>query len=157
MDPIASKIVHSSSVKLDNAGTESSAKQFGKHGPSKFAQIREQGSMSGDSRPVGSARAPEGITAGFRANAAKLDQLTQRVAALPKTAAFDSIRSRLAELDSEYRRVGSTIDGISGSSSPQQLLNLQKDIYQMSENIGLVSKIVDQLTSGVKTVLQTQV
>ena len=34
---------------------------------------------------------------------------------------------------------------------------MQAKIYQISEDVELLSKMVDQATSGVKTVLQTQV
>jgi hypothetical protein len=93
----------------------------------------------------------------WRADGAKLREVRQRVSALPETGVFDSIRSRFADLDSLYQSVGSRIDAISGSSSTEQFLELQKDMYQVTENIGLISKIIDQVTTGVKSLLQTQI
>jgi len=86
-----------------------------------------------------------------------LNQLTQRVRALPETSTFDSIRNQLAALDAKYQQIGTAVGKIPDSANLPQLLKLQKDMYDISENIGLVSKLVDQLTSGVKSLLQTQI
>ena len=40
---------------------------------------------------------------------------------------------------------------------PKSLLNVQVQFYQVAENMELLSKVVDQVSSGAKTVMQTQV
>jgi len=37
------------------------------------------------------------------------------------------------------------------------MLKMQMQVYQVQEQIELVTKLVDSLTSGVKSILQTQV
>jgi vacuolar-type H+-ATPase subunit I/STV1 len=86
-----------------------------------------------------------------------LQQLTHRVSALPKTPALDPLRQRLASLDAQYQATGRLVSSVSGSSSPADLMKIQMQMYQLTENLELASKVVDQVTSGVKSVLQTQV
>lgn len=86
-----------------------------------------------------------------------LQQLTDRVNALPKTAAFDPIRKRLASIDTQYQSAGKLMSSISGASNPAELMKVQMQMYQLSENLELASKVVEQVTSGVKSILQTQV
>ena len=93
----------------------------------------------------------------MRDSRSRIDQLKNRVDALGKSPSLSSLRTRLAQLDTEYQRVGAHVDAASISASPQQLIKLQKDMYQLSENINIVSKMVDQATSSVKSILQTQV
>jgi len=86
-----------------------------------------------------------------------LRQLKDRVDAVPETSSLDSLRSRLLNLESQYRKVGSAVQDVSGPSSPERLLQLQRDMYRLDENLGIVSKMVDQVTSSAKSILQTQI
>jgi hypothetical protein len=36
------------------------------------------------------------------------------------------------------------------------MMKVQMQMYQLTENLELMSKVVDQVTSGVKSILQTQ-
>jgi hypothetical protein len=84
-----------------------------------------------------------------------LQQLTHRVNALPKTSAFDPIRQRLTNLDSQYQSASHMINSTS-NASPDELLKIQMQMYQMTENLEVMSKVLEQVTSGMKTILQTQ-
>lgn len=86
-----------------------------------------------------------------------VQQLTQRVNALPKTPAFQPFRDRLTSIDSQFQAAGKLVSSIKGGETPQQLLKVQMSMYQLAENMELMSKVVEQVTSGMKTVLQTQV
>ena len=86
-----------------------------------------------------------------------VDQLTKRINALPKTPAFQPFRDRLASIDTQFKDAGKLMNSIKGGESPQQLLKIQMSMYQLTENVELMSKVVDQVTSGMKNVLQTQV
>jgi hypothetical protein len=155
MDPITNKIVSTVSTGGERANPGEGVRQLAKVEPSKFDRVRER---SGSIAASGASRQPAEVLADdIKTNGTKLHELTKHASALPKTPAFDSIRSRLAELDSQYRRLGGSIDRIPESASPQQLLKLQKDIYQMSEGTGLVSKMIDQLAGGVKSIQQMQI
>jgi hypothetical protein len=86
-----------------------------------------------------------------------LHQLKDRLAAVPETSSLDSLRSRLLNLESQYQRVGSAVQDVSGSSNPERLLQLQRDMYRLDENLGIATKMVDQVTSSLKSILQTQI
>jgi hypothetical protein len=43
------------------------------------------------------------------------------------------------------------------AENPGDLMKLQMQMYQLTENLELMSKVVEQVTSGMKTLLQTQV
>ena len=153
MDPIASRLVRSPELTIDRRGENT----LNPGQASKFNQLRKQVRITDTIVAGSSFLRSDVLMADWRVNGAKLHQLTQRVSALPKTSASNLICSRLVELESQYQIVGSAVDQISTSATPEQLLRLQKDMYQISENIGLLSKMVDQLTTGVKSVLQTQI
>jgi hypothetical protein len=64
--------------------------------------------------------------------------------------------TNFAQLEVDWREIEALIT--SGKSlSQHDLLILQARLYQVSEQIQLLSKIVDQLTNGIKTVMQTNV
>jgi hypothetical protein len=86
-----------------------------------------------------------------------IHQLTTRVNALPKTPAFEPFRQRLASIDNQYQAAGRLLNSIHSSSSPGDLMKVQMQMYQLTENLELMSKVVEQVTSGVKTIVQTQV
>ena len=86
-----------------------------------------------------------------------IEHLNKRVDGLPKTPAFEPIRNRLASIDSQFQNAGNLMNSVKGMESPGDLLKVQMQMYQLSENLELMSKVVEQVTSGVKSILQTQV
>ena len=103
---------------------------------------------------VGSAQQFLGVR--MKQAAQGISQLTNRVNALPKTPAFDPLRQRLAGIDQQFQSTGKLVNSIGQSANPAELLKVQMQMYQMTENVELMSKAVEQVTSGVKSVLQTQ-
>ena len=87
----------------------------------------------------------------------KADLVTKRISALPKTPAFQPLRDRLLSIDTQFQNAGKLLNSIKGGESPQQLLKVQMGMYQLSENVELMSKAVEQVSSGMKNILQTQV
>jgi hypothetical protein len=88
---------------------------------------------------------------------AGVGHLTNRVNALPKTPAFEPFRKRLASIDQQYQSAGNLINSVGGTQNPGDLMKVQMQMYQLTENLELMSKVVEQVTSGVKSILQTQV
>jgi hypothetical protein len=86
-----------------------------------------------------------------------IEHLTQRVNALPQTPAFEPFRQRLASIDSQYQAAGKLVNSMPGSATPGDLMKIQMQMYQLTENLEMMSKVVEQVSSGVKSVLQTQV
>src|ERR1700761_6589923 len=82
-----------------------------------------------------------------------VDRLTKRVDALPKTPSFQPLRDRLNSIDAQFQDAGKLLNSIKGGESKQDLLNIQMKMYQLSENLELMSKVVEQGTSGTKSIL----
>jgi uncharacterized protein YukE len=168
MDPLTTKVT---APTLDASSPAKSATDA-KAKPSKFDKLMQKGTSPQEDAAqsaqetsqaasqlsrVSSNRPVEKLTNDFETTGTQLNQLKTRVNALPKTPAMDAIQNRLRQVDVDYQKLGSSISGVSGSASPQQLLKLQKDMYQMSENVSAISQMVSQATNSVKTILQTQV
>jgi hypothetical protein len=83
--------------------------------------------------------------------------LAQRVQSLPKTSALEPIRTRLAAIEQQYQASNNLLNSIAQSNNPRDLLKMQVQMYQVTQNIEIVSKVVDEVNSGVKQILQTQV
>ena len=86
-----------------------------------------------------------------------VEHLTNRVNALPKTPAFEPFRQRLASIDAQYQQAGQLVSSLDGKQNPEDLMKIQLQMYQLTENLELMSKVVEQVSSGVKSILQTQV
>ena len=88
--------------------------------------------------------------------AAGIDKVSQAVNRIPPQSSSGAIRDRLNAIEQQYQRSGALIQRLK-DMDPKSLLNAQVQLYQLSENVELLSKVVDQLRSGAKTVMQTQV
>lgn len=86
-----------------------------------------------------------------------LSDLNARAATIPPANAASSLQNRLDLLNSQFRALGDHLQESAAKNDPLQLLRLQNDIYQLDEELELVSKVVDQATSGVRSLLQTQI
>lgn len=86
-----------------------------------------------------------------------LAALNTRVAAIAPTSAAQSLQNRLDLLNVKFRAIGDAFQNSAAKNDPMQLLRLQNDIYQLDEELELVSRVVDQATSGVRSLLQTQI
>jgi hypothetical protein len=163
--------------------TDAASDQTGKAGPSKFDKVREatmsqeQSEASGtaeasrtssidQSSSVHHAQSRDTVGAVHPASAfaddlktarGSLDQLNKRVSALPNHESLQPLRKQLVDLETQFAKAGQAVNGMTGTSTPQQLLKLQSDMFQLNEHLSIMSKMVDQMTSGVKSILQTQI
>jgi hypothetical protein len=85
-----------------------------------------------------------------------IQSLNQAVNKLPAHNAFAPVRDRLTQIEAQFKKSGDLINNMK-DMDPQALLKVQMQLYELSGNIELVSKLVDQASSGIKTVMQTQV
>lgn len=86
-----------------------------------------------------------------------LSVLNARVATVEPSSAADSLQNRLDFLNTQFRVLGNNLQDSAAKNDPMQLLRLQNDIYQLDEELELVSKVIDQATNGVRSLLQTQI
>jgi hypothetical protein len=66
------------------------------------------------------------------------------------------LRGRFGQIETEWQQV----EGIMRSNkslSTTELLGLQARLYQVSQHVEVLSKVVDQVTGGIKTILNTNV
>ncbi len=156
--------------------------QTPKLGPSKFDLIRTQISrrLAGDvklspvpppsirgisftktesKQPLARSGAPspsEALRSNLTAARTEMTRLTDAIGKLPEQPAASPIRERLNNLEQQFQESGNLIHQLN-DMDPKSLLNAQMQLYQLSENIGLMSKLVEQVSSGVKTMLQIQI
>lgn len=102
-----------------------------------------------------STSAPELFGADMNRAKSRIENLTSRVNALPKTSAFDPIRQRITSVDNQFQAAGKMLQTLNGKQTPEDLMKLQVQMYQMTENLEIMSKVVEQVSSGVKSILQT--
>lgn len=88
---------------------------------------------------------------------ASLKLLHQKVAALPQTGSTAPLRTRLESLENQFSNTGSAVEQANANTNPMALLKLQHELYQVDEQLELLSKVVEQATGGVRSVLQTQI
>jgi hypothetical protein len=86
-----------------------------------------------------------------------LDGLHARVDALPKTPAFEPLRARLQGIETQFNATGKLLDGLSHTNDPRELLKVQMQVFEITQNLEIISRVVEQVNTGVKSVLQTQV
>jgi hypothetical protein len=125
----------------------------------KQVSLQQQKAMQADlSSQLAKGASPQQVLGvDMKRNKLSVDRLAKRVNSLPKTPSFQPFRDRLASIDAQFQDAGKLVNSIKGGESKQELLNIQMKMYQLSENLELMSKVVEQVTSGTKTILQTQV
>jgi hypothetical protein len=85
-----------------------------------------------------------------------MDRLASAVGKPSPDGAFSGLRDRMKDLEQQFQRSGDLIQGAT-DMDPKSLLNVQMQLYQLSGNIEVMSRLVEQVSSGVKTMLQVQV
>jgi hypothetical protein len=93
---------------------------------------------------------------GMKSTRLALDKLSNAVAGLPPKSNSSALQARLKDLEQQFQKSGDLIKGMN-DMDPKSLLNVQMQLYQLTGNIEVMSKVVEHMTSGVKTMLQTQV
>ena len=74
----------------------------------------------------------------------------------PGAPANTDLRGRLGQVENEWNQV-EQIMRTSPDMSTGELLALQARLYQVSQHVEVLSKVVDQVTGGIKTILNTNV
>ncbi|MET0621783.1 MAG: hypothetical protein ABW250_02275 [Pyrinomonadaceae bacterium] len=66
------------------------------------------------------------------------------------------LRGRFGQIETEWQNVESIMRS-NKDLSTTELLGLQARLYQVTQHVEVLSKVVDQVTGGVKTILNTNV
>lgn len=86
-----------------------------------------------------------------------LDRLKGRVERLPKSELTAQLQQRLESIDGQYQSTNKMMGQLQDMTDPRSMLKLQVEMYQITQNLEMVSKAVEQVNSGVKQIMQTQV
>jgi hypothetical protein len=111
------------------------------------------GSKTISSLPPGAEKVQRAMAAGRY----HLDRIHTIVDAKSSTCTLDKVKGKLTSIEAQYNHLDTTLQQISPNASPQDWLRLQQMANSMNENISVLSKLVDSASSGVKTILQTQI
>lgn len=82
-----------------------------------------------------------------------LREAYQKIGTAERSGGFES---RFVQVESEYKEVEAIMSS-DKNLSPGELLALQARLYQVSQHIEVMSKVVDQMAGGIKTVLNTNI
>ena len=90
----------------------------------------------------------------FGPDMAKLDNRIQAMSAkrVPPT-----VRAELEKIEARFQSSQSKLGEIPETNNLRDLLKMQTEMYEMNQNVELLTKLVDSTTSGVKQTLQMQV
>jgi hypothetical protein len=83
--------------------------------------------------------------------------LNRQVAAVPDLSAFAPLRERLKSIESDFNASAKLLKSPSSIDDPNRLLEMQLEVYKLAQNVEIMSRTVSEATSGIKTILQTQV
>lgn len=87
----------------------------------------------------------------------RMGMLKDAYSNIPNTKKVTSdLSGRFMQVEGEYKAVESIMHS-NKNLSPGELLALQARLYQVSQHIEVMSKVVDQMAGGIKTVLNTNV
>jgi hypothetical protein len=81
----------------------------------------------------------------------------RQVGAIPNISAFAPLRDRLKSIESDFNASAKLLNGNVSLNDEGKLLEMQMQMYKMTENVEILSRTVSEAGSGVKTILQTQV
>lgn len=105
--------------------------------------------------PKVSAIFPEYLDTKTRMSSFK-DILNKAIGSTGSTPQATDVKGRFSQVENEWQQLDTVMR--SGKDMSQgELLGLQARLYQVSQHIDVLSKVVDQMTGGIKTILNTNV
>ena len=101
--------------------------------------------------------AQEVFKADLRQARAKFDGLVQQVTAAPKSPALEAIGNRLKRIEGQFEAAEKLMNSLTGHESPREMLQIQMQMYKMTQNIEIVIKAAEETASGAKNIFQVNV
>lgn len=87
----------------------------------------------------------------------RVEAIRRGLAAQPPSPALEPVKDRLLQVENQYLESGRLLRGLGKLDSPQDYLKMQLEMYRLTQNVELLSKIAGEAVSGVNKVLSTQV
>ncbi len=94
---------------------------------------------------------------GLETSRRHITRLSKQIEGVRETPAAQGLGGRLTGIEQQYAQLNAMLQTMPANAGPQRWIVLQQQMYSMSENIGTLSKMVSQASSGMKSMLQTQV
>ena len=89
-------------------------------------------------------------------NKSKMGLLGEALKGIDSTPKGTELMGRFSQVEGEYKELDSIMKS-NKNLSPGELLGLQARLYQVGQHIEVMSKVVDQMAGGIKTILNTNV
>jgi hypothetical protein len=83
--------------------------------------------------------------------------LNRHVSAVPDVSAFAPLRERLKGIESDFNASEKLLKDLGSLDDPKRLLEVQMQVYKLSHNVEILSKVMSEAASGINTILRTQV
>jgi len=87
----------------------------------------------------------------------QIADLNHQVSGITNASGVTSLRSRLESVESDFNASAKLLRAPGDLSDPNRLLDMQMQMYKLTQNVEILSRVVGDTASGVKTILQTQV
>ena len=87
----------------------------------------------------------------------KVDAIRKDLAAQPPSEALGPVKDRLLRIENQFVESGRLLRGLGKLDSPQDYLKVQVEMYQLTQNVEVLSRIAGEVVTGVNKVLSTQV
>lgn len=100
---------------------------------------------------------PEKVQKAMAVGRYHLDRVEAAIKSNPSSSTMDKVKGKLTSIEAQYNQLDVTLQKISPNASPQDWLRLQQMASSMNENVNVLSKLVDSASSGIKTIVQTQI
>ncbi len=91
---------------------------------------------------------------------AKMESVAGKIHTVDKSQFSEAVNNYFSETEKRFSKLSNIVKNLeSGNNkySMKDLLKIQFEIQTVTQNVELLSKIVDQVSSGLKTIMQTQV
>lgn len=116
-----------------------------------------QNALSGKLQNIGNVnKDPGAIPTELLDSKSRMGFLREAYDKLGSDKAASGFQGKFLQVESDYKQVEAIMTS-DKNLSPGELLALQARLYQVSQHIEVMSKVVDQMAGGIKTVLNTNV
>ncbi|MEW6729827.1 MAG: hypothetical protein AB1489_00690 [Acidobacteriota bacterium] len=135
-------------------------------------KLKESGLVSGDQIRLASTEAQatferyvqpgselNGYNTLFHDNRTKLESLRAELDRVGGTRETGQVGNYLNSLDKEFSSLEGILQNIDINApvNPMEMIKLQVKMESITQNVEVLSKVVDQISTGIKTVLQTNI
>jgi len=135
-------------------------------------QLKETGAVSGDHIQLASKEAHEmferyvqpgnelnGYNSLFHDNRAKLESLRAELERVGSTEETGKVGNYLNGIDKEFASLEGILNNldINAPINPLEMIKLQTKMEFITEHVEILSKVVEQINTGMKTILQTNI